>query len=164
MTETSSPSARGTRAATLVLGYGNPGRQDDGLGPAAAEAIERLALPGVRTSANYQLVIEDASDAAECERVFFIDASRSGIEPFSSAPLLPKHEVAAFVSHVVRPEFILDLCRRLYGRTPHATLIAIRGYEFSFGEGLTAGARENLRHALAHLRETLLSSAWGSSA
>ena len=32
---------------TLLLGWGNPGRLDDGLGPALAETIERLALPGL---------------------------------------------------------------------------------------------------------------------
>ena len=31
----------------LLLGYGNPGRLDDGLGPALAAQVERLALPGV---------------------------------------------------------------------------------------------------------------------
>jgi hydrogenase maturation protease len=34
---TASPSPR-----VLVIGYGNPGRQDDGLGPAAAAEIEKL--------------------------------------------------------------------------------------------------------------------------
>ena len=33
----------------LVIGYGNPGRLDDGLGPALAEAVEKLDLPGLIT-------------------------------------------------------------------------------------------------------------------
>ena len=31
----------------LVIGYGNPGRLDDGLGPAFAAQVERLQLPDV---------------------------------------------------------------------------------------------------------------------
>jgi hydrogenase maturation protease len=31
------------RRRVLVLGYGNPGRQDDGLGPAAVAEIEKMA-------------------------------------------------------------------------------------------------------------------------
>ncbi|MBV8574206.1 MAG: hypothetical protein JOZ58_04080, partial [Acetobacteraceae bacterium] len=36
-----------SRPRVLVLGYGNPGRQDDGLGPAAVAEIDRRAFPGV---------------------------------------------------------------------------------------------------------------------
>ena len=48
----------------LVLGYGNPGRQDDGLGPAVAAGIDSLGWPGVSTLDAYQLNIEDAIDVA----------------------------------------------------------------------------------------------------
>src|SRR5450432_1649313 len=51
----------------LVIGYGNPGREDDGLGPAAAAEIERLGRPGVSVRGNYQLVLEDAADVAEAD-------------------------------------------------------------------------------------------------
>lgn len=154
--ENSLQSALAVDSLVLVLGYGNPGRQDDGLGPAAAEAIEKLQLTGVRASANYQLVIEDASDAAECDAVIFIDASKSGTEPFSVASVLPTTELACFASHFVRPELILGLCRRIYGRSPRACLIGIRGYEFGFCEGLTEQARENLGLAVSYVRNSLL--------
>ena len=147
--------ARAAEPLVLVLGYGNPGRQDDGLGPAAAEAIESLRLPGVRTSANYQLAIEDASDAAECASVIFVDASKSGAAPFSVAPVLPSSEVACFASHIVPPDVIIGLCRRVYGRTPDARLIGIRGYAFDFDEGLTRRARANLERAIAYIRSLL---------
>jgi hydrogenase maturation protease len=141
---------------TLVLGYGNPGRTDDGLGPAAAEAIEAFELPGVRTSANYQLTIEDASDAARCDTVIFIDASKNGEEPFSVTLVRPTALASCFVSHLVSPEYILLLCERVYGRTPNAWLIGIRGYDFDFREGLTQRAEENLAHAIAYIRTHLL--------
>lgn len=140
----------------LVLGYGNPGRRDDGLGPAAAEAIEALALDGVRTSANYQLMIEDASDASESDVVIFIDAAKSGAEPYSIAPVVPATNVSAFASHVVAPELILGLSGRVYGHVPHGSLVGIRGYDFAFEEGLTREARSNLACALAHIRDVLI--------
>lgn len=142
-------------APVLVLGYGNPGRQDDGLGCAAADAIAELRLAGVRTSAKYQLAIDDAADAAECAAVIFVDASRTGAEPFSVRPLVPSTEQTFFASHDVRPEFILGLCRRVYHRSPAARLIGIRGYAFDFGETLTAPARANLEAALAYMRDVL---------
>ncbi len=140
----------------LVLGYGNPGRQDDGLGPAAAEAIERRNFAGVTASANYQLMIEDASDAAECEAVLFIDAAKAGGEPFTITPVYPAHDVACFASHFVRPELVLGISDRVYGHVPPAWLLGVRGYEFGFGEGLTDRARENLDRALAHVSGLIL--------
>ena len=140
----------------LVLGYGNPGRRDDGLGPAAAEAIEAFALDGVRTSANYQLMIEDACDASESDLVIFIDAATSGPEPYTIAPVHPATNVSCFASHVVAPELVLGLSGRVYGRVPCASLVGIRGYDFAFDEGLTPGARLNLASALAHIRDYMI--------
>jgi hydrogenase maturation protease len=140
----------------LILGYGNPGRRDDGLGPAAAEAIEAFSLCGVRTSANYQLMIEDACDAAESDVVIFIDAAKSGPEPYSVSPVQPAMNVSAFASHVVAPELVLGLSGRVYGHLPRALLVGIRGYAFEFEEGLSARAQANLARALVHIRNVLI--------
>jgi Ni,Fe-hydrogenase maturation factor len=41
--------------STLVIGYGNTIRSDDGAGQAVAEALATHALPGVRTQTVHQL-------------------------------------------------------------------------------------------------------------
>lgn len=134
----------------LVLGYGNPGRQDDGLGPAAAEAIARWNLPGVTVESSYLLTIEDAAEAALHEQVLFIDASQEHAEPFELRRVEPAPSMA-FSSHIVGPQTVLAICEQCYGRAPAGWLLAIRGYEFALAEGLTAPARTNLERALAHL-------------
>jgi hydrogenase maturation protease len=138
----------------LVLGYGNPGRQDDGLGPAAAAGIEALGWPHLKVQDNYQLNIEDAIDVAEHDIVWFVDAAKTGPEPYAVQELSPASSFE-FTSHVVRPEVILSIARRHFGRSPQAFLLAIRGYEFEFIEELTTGASNNLRVALAMLTERL---------
>lgn len=138
----------------LVLGYGNPGRQDDGLGPAAAEAIERMRLPGVDVEQNYLLNIEDAADAVEHDHVLFVDAAEAGPEPFAVREVVPADEMA-FTSHIVKPEVILAICQKCYGRVPQAALIAIRGYEFDLCEELSDRARTNLEQAVAYLHRRL---------
>jgi hydrogenase maturation protease len=135
----------------LVLGYGNPGRQDDGLGPAAAEAIERWNLPGVDVESSYLLNIEDAATAAEHDVILFVDAAAEGPEPFDLRPVEPGATMA-FTSHIVQPATILAICRQCYGRTPRAWLLAIRGYDFELMEGLTERASTNLEKALAQVR------------
>jgi hydrogenase maturation protease len=138
----------------LVLGYGNPGRQDDGLGPAVAANIDRLGWPNVMAYDNYQLNIEDAIDVGEHDIVWFVDATRTGAEPYSVSELSPAPAIE-FTSHIMRPETILAIARQYFHRSPQAFLLAIRGYEFEFVEELTTEARDNLQAALAMLTDRI---------
>jgi hydrogenase maturation protease len=135
-------------ARVLVLGYGNPGRQDDGLGPAAASEIEKLAWQHVTVQDNYQLVIEDAADIAEHDVIWFIDAASSGPEPYGIRKLTAANHIA-FTTHLLKPEALLAIAEQYYGKSPEAYLLGIRGYEFEFFEGLTDRARDNMAQAVA---------------
>ncbi len=136
----------------LVIGYGNPGRQDDGLGPACAEALQAMDLPGVTVDSDYQLTVEDAAQVAAHERAIFVDAAVQGPEPFAWQPI-PPSEAASFTTHSVEPGAIVTLARDLFGWVPQAYVLAIRGYRFNeFGEGLSDQARQNLAAAIAFLR------------
>jgi len=139
----------------FVLGYGNPGRLDDGLGPALAERIATLAIPGVEADANYQLSVEDAAQVAKHDVVVFADASVSGDEPFSYVELEAK-DGSSFSSHHVDPEQVLYLAQTLFKAETRGFLLGIRGYEFNeFGERLSRRARENLDAAAAFLEQRL---------
>jgi hydrogenase maturation protease len=142
------------KQSIFVLGYGNPGRQDDGLGPKAAERIASLGLPFVTTDAAFQLNIEDAEAISGYNAVIFVDASVSAPEPFSFDSLSPADEVT-FTSHSVSPGSIMRLCADHFGPAPQAWVMAIRGYSFEFEEGLTEAARKNLDAALAFLSDFL---------
>jgi hydrogenase maturation protease len=144
----------GAQPSVLILGYGNPGRQDDGLGPAAAQRIEALARPHITTIDNYQLNIEDAVDVAEHDQVWFVDAARTGPAPFIIQRLAPATSFD-FTSHLVRPEAILAMAEQYYGGRPRAYLLAIRGYAFEFVEALTPLASNNLEQAVDMLTESL---------
>ncbi len=134
----------------LVLGYGNPGRQDDGLGPAVAAGIERLGWPNVTAFDNYQLNIEDSMDVSEHDVVWFVDAAKTGSAPFTVHEISPVVAIE-FTSHLVRPEAILAIARQCYGKSPQAFVLAVRGYDFEFVEELTPAATDNLHDALAML-------------
>lgn len=134
----------GTRQPrVLILGYGNPGRQDDGLGPAAAARLGALGWPNITAYDNYQLNIEDAMDVAEHDVVWFVDAARTGPSPFFIETLAPAATLE-FTSHLVRPEAILAMAHQYYDAKPRAFLIGIRGYGFECIEALTPGATANL--------------------
>jgi hydrogenase maturation protease len=134
----------------LVLGYGNPGRQDDGLGPALAARIDELGWPNITSYDNYQLTIEDALEVAEHDIVWFVDAAKAGPSPYSVRDLSAASSIE-FTSHIVSPEAVLAIACQYFGKSPTAFLLAVRGYQFEFVEELTSGAVDNLRAALAML-------------
>ena len=142
------------RKGILILGYGNPGRQDDGLGPALTETVECWGLPDVAAEVSYQLNIEDAAVLADYEKVLFVDASRNGPEPYSFGEVKPASTVT-FTTHSVPPESVLAICDDHFGPPPPAWALGIRGYEFGFGEELTPRARANLDKAIAFVQSLL---------
>jgi len=137
----------------LLVGFGNPGRLDDGLGPALAERIALDDLPGVTVEADYQLTIEDAAEVARYDIVVFADADTAGPEPFWVKRIgASDDDHLSFSSHSVSPVGVLTLAKRLFNAEPEAYLLGIRGYEFDeFGEGLTDKARANLAEATTYV-------------
>ena len=136
------------RERVLLLGYGNPGRLDDGLGPALAAQIECLALPGVTVQSDYQLCLEDAEAAARHDVVIFADAATSGTEPFSFQRVEPAF-CLGFSTHSLQPEVVLGLARRLFGARTDGYTLGIRGYAFNdYEESLTDQGRANLAAAV----------------
>jgi hydrogenase maturation protease len=138
----------------LVFGYGNPGRQDDGLGPALVDRIEADHISGVVTDSNYQLQVEDALAVSQSDIVVFVDACASGVEPFTFTELEPSGGIT-FTSHSVSPGSVLALCHDLYGKRVKAFVLAVRGYGWEFVEELTPVARENLNQAYRFIREKI---------
>ena len=132
----------------LVLGYGNPGRLDDGLGPALAREVDARSLgEDVEVETAYQLNVEDAAEVARHDVVVFADADATCAAPFELRRIEPRAE-AAFTTHSVEPEGVLSLAQDHFGAAPTAFVLGIRGYEFGgFGERLSAGARSNLAAA-----------------
>jgi hydrogenase maturation protease len=148
------------RAATLIIGYGNPSRGDDALGPAAIDAIERLAAEHpawgkVEVVTDFQLQIEFVTDLAERERIVFIDAAASGAEPFSFGPLEAKED-ASITTHALSPASLLTVFRNFHGEdAPPSFLLGIKGYDFDLGIPLSAAAQRNLEAAVAMLEQWL---------
>jgi len=138
----------------LVIGIGNPGRTDDGLGPALAEAVESWNLSGVKTSINYQLNIEDAADIAESDLVLFIDASVDAAAPFEFYQASAAARTS-FTTHAMEPESVLALCRQVYHKQPPAFILGVRGESFELAEGISSRAAEYYRKAERFLRDLL---------
>jgi hydrogenase maturation protease len=143
------------KGGVLIYGYGNPGRQDDGLGPLVSEEISRLNFSFVDTDENYQLQIEDALDVVKYDVVIFVDAAVEGKEPFSVRKVEPSEKIT-FTTHAVDPDSILAICKDTFDEAPDTWLIGIRGYEFEFTDRVTRKARENWKKAVEFITLLLL--------
>lgn len=145
----------------LIYAYGNPGRQDDGLGNCLVDALEpwisEMGLGNVKLDSNFQLNIEDADNIRNKDIVVFVDASIEDIEGFSLDPVEPSEGRSEFTMHAASPAYVLALCIKLYNKHPETYLLQIKGYEWEFQEGLSARAAENLESALSFIKSRILS-------
>ena len=146
------------------MGYGNPGRRDDGLGPLFAEEIEKLKLPNVTVETNYQLTVEDAHLVSQYDVVIFVDADAVSEDPFYFREIgLGRDAInrvstghVGFSTHSVTPDEVVQLAHELFRAKMRTYILGIRGYEFEeFGEGLTAFAKKNFKLAFNFLKEKL---------
>jgi hydrogenase maturation protease len=142
----------------LLYGYGNPGRGDDGLGPALAAAIEDLGVPGVAVDSNYQLTVEDASELSGYAAVVFADAATQGPSPFWFSRIDDSAvDHVGWTSHSVTPAQVVSLARDMFASKAAAYALGIRGYDFGeLDENLSQRAQDNLAEAIAFVRKALV--------
>jgi len=139
----------------LLIGYGNPARGDDGLGPAVARAIADRAPSGVTVEWPYHLQVEDAATIAAHDLLILVDADAEGRAPFNCRRVEPEGG-PSWTTHTLAPGAVLALARDVFGAEPPALLVGVRGYEFeAFREELSPGARDNLAAAIAWLEPRL---------
>lgn len=144
-----------TAGGVLLIGYGNPGRGDDGLGPAFARRIEARALPGVTVEIDYQLTVDHALMISGFPTVVFADAALDAEGPFYFRRL-DADGAQALGSHSVSPEAALGLAGLLFGARPGGYVLGLGGSRFgAMAEGLSGPAEENLDRAEAFFLDWL---------
>ncbi|WP_114778291.1 hydrogenase maturation protease [Botryobacter ruber] len=137
---------------SLLIGIGNSGRQDDGLGWAFVEQVEQEACFQGDCLYRFQLNIEDAELLSQYDQVFFADAFAGELPGgFALTPCHPQPDTA-FSTHLLSPACTLYLCRQLYAQAPQAWLLTMQGYRWELKEGLSAKAQANLEKALKYFR------------
>ena len=135
---------------TLVIGYGNPMRGDDGLGRVVADHLARLALPGVEVLSLHQLTIDLAAVVADYDRVILIDAVSDA--PPGEVQLVEVHpeNSAPGMSHYVTPGELLLATGALYGARPWMTLVGV-GAETFDGDRLSPAVEQALPAVYAQI-------------
>lgn len=143
-------------APVLVIGYGNPARGDDAVGPLLAERLERWIaecdVDGIEVLTDFQLNIEHMLDLAGRRRVMIVDAAASGASPFRCVPVQAQQD-DTHTTHAVSPKGLLASYARVMGRTPPPVeLLTVPGRSFELGEAMSEQARRDTDAAWHFLR------------
>lgn len=144
----------------LIYGYGNPGREDDGLGIEMTKMvqswIDEHELGCMTTDSNYQLNIEDAENISEWDIVVFVDASKDeSLNEYIFSKVEPSDAKVEFTMHAVSPSYVLHLSEKLFKKSPETYVLGIKGYEWDFKEGISDNAKLNLEQAFQYLTRKL---------
>ncbi len=141
---------------SLVIGYGNVYRHDDGVAlyiinrlrnltgteelKPDEDGLEDLKNP-IDTIMLHQLVPETIPILQNYDRVVFVDAHK-GIIP-DDVRLVKIQEEFAFhaVTHHMSPGLLLAMARKTQHAAPEAHLVSVKGENFDFGVGLSEACR-----------------------
>jgi hydrogenase maturation protease len=137
---------------TLIVGYGNPYRTDDGVGyHVLKEVAQRLGrrplapdedgLDALGAEVDLlclrQLMPELAEMLGSYDLVIFVDAHTGAYdEVLRCVPVEPDYVPSAFTHHM-RPESLLGLATAFSSDVPRGCLFSVRGYDFDLGEELS---------------------------
>lgn len=144
-------SPRASDGHLLVIGYGNPLRCDDGVGPRVVTAVEDLRLPGVRTMVCHQLTPELADPISTARGVVFVDAAVGAGAEVRALPLVPGGG-APVLAHAADPRLLLTLAGQVFGRCPPAWWLTIPVEDLGFGERLSPLAQRGFTAAIAEIQ------------
>lgn len=144
-----------TASRVVVIGYGNPSRGDDALGPALIERLAALKDEHPRACdiellTDFQLQVEHAVDLVDRDLALFIDASVSCPPPCQLLRLSPLPD-EGYTTHAMSPQAVLHVYRKLYGEPPPAFLLSVRAARFELGEPLSEAATAHLEAAAGML-------------
>lgn len=135
----------------LLIGYGNPDREDDGVAWHILHALtEKL---GLDAPASYeeefpaaaeidlvfylQLTPEMAEEISDYHYVCFIDAHTGSIpEPVRLINVESEFQHSPFTHHLT-PQSLMSMCETIYGKKPDAALLSVLGHRFLFTRQLS---------------------------
>ena len=143
---------------SLIIGYGNSLRGDDGIGLEVARIVSGWKLPEVRSLYQHQLTPELAAQLALVDLAIFIDACQSiDNNTVGVHPLKPSSSIE-LGSHFSDPRVLLSLTKALFNRCPQAWWILVPGANFELKDSLSPLAQQGIKEAVKQVKNLLAES------
>lgn len=155
---------------TLILSFGNPDREDDGvawhilrkiaahLGKPLSESYQDSFFPNEKQPDFLfvlQLTPELAETIAEYERVCFVDAHTGALADDLNIQKVDAHFQSSPLTHHMTAQTLITFVQTLYGKQVQALLVSVRGYQFRFTNELSAATAELADEATAKIIQWL---------
>ena len=144
----------------LIIGYGNPDREDDGV---AWHILKKLAARFGRGDPNAQVAtiadvdlgpLEQRDDSPDLmaelqlmpeitetivhyDKVCFVDAHTGAYAQEVNMELLQAEFQSSPFTHHLTPQTCLMLAHTAFGHAPEGTVLSVRGYQFGFSHALS---------------------------
>ena len=135
----------------MLIGYGNPDRQDDGVAWHILQAY--ACLLGLEAPLTFedefpandrldfafylQLTPEMAEDISAYERVCFVDAHTGNIPDQVRLVKVESEFQRSPFTHHLTAQSLLAMCETIYGKQPQTALLSVHGYQFGFARDLS---------------------------
>jgi hydrogenase maturation protease len=155
---------------TLVIGFGNIDRADDGVAYSVINALRRrlgqkplledetgLEELGVQVDSVFlsQLTPELLETVAGYRQVIFVDAHvYENVDALHCVPVSPEYAASAFTHHLT-PAAFLALLKALYHSEPSGHLVSLRGYDFDFHRDFSPGTEALVGPAVEYILRLL---------
>jgi hydrogenase maturation protease len=156
---------------TLVIGYGNIDRADDGVAYHVINDLRRrlerdplreddtgLEELGAEVDTIFllQLTPELMEVITVYDRIIFVDAHvAENIGDLYCTSLSPQEDASLTFTHHISPALLLLLMRTLYHCQPGGYMVSIRGYDFDFHRSLSDKTRAMIAPAIDHIMQML---------
>jgi len=147
------------KSTILLIGIGNSGRGDDGLGWKFVETIDGQGYDFLDYEFRYQLQVEDAALITNYDVVIFVDASHDKLSGGFEFRRCISASHSFFSTHAQAPGAIVHLANNLYNKFPKAYTLAISGRSWELETSLSEEAENNLQAALSFFTEQFLPTA-----
>jgi len=144
----------------LVIGYGNPHRQDDRAGHELARAVAEWAaaesLDNVHVRTDYQLDLEMVDDIATAAFVLFFDAHAAEYSDTVAVTPVAPEPARGFTTHALTAGNLLALTSQLYGVDVPGCVISVPGYTFDMEYALSPETAAALDAAFVRARAMIM--------
>ena len=151
--------ARAPSSDFWIIGYGNPQRRDDGIGPYIVNRLQPLFKhrKDVHLLVFHQLEPDIIDTLKTADTLVFVDASVDALtEGRLWVQVQPELNPMPFLIHESAPAFILGLLQCLYHRHPKTWMVSVEGSDFGFGNGLSSDARKRAEQVIGEIAEFVL--------
>jgi len=151
---------------TLVIGFGNIDRADDGVAYHIVNGLRRRLRQGMLHEDEtgleeigaeidsiflVQLTPELMDVIIRYDKIIFVDAHvYEDVDNLYCTPVLPEFTPATFTHHLT-PSMLLALLKSLHHREPAGHVVSIRGYDFDFHRDLSADTEALVEKAVDHI-------------